>query len=168
MPIGMAMTLAISSEKMVRKKVGSARWASACSTGWLRKIDCPRSPLQKIADEVHILHRDRLIEPKLLAQGGDVRSGRFRSEHDGSRITGRDANDDEDDRHHQEHHDDHADKALKYVTEHLGGLILFADVSQEWARTDGSSSAPIAIASLLERHVPEVGPRRRREPFKLR
>ncbi|CLQ51617.1 Uncharacterised protein [Mycobacterium tuberculosis] len=44
MPIGRAMTLAMASEKMVRKKVGSARSRSAEVTGMLRKIDWPRSP----------------------------------------------------------------------------------------------------------------------------
>ncbi|MCY1250583.1 hypothetical protein D9M72_642360 [compost metagenome] len=44
MPIGSAMPLAIRIENSVRKKVGSARSASAEVTGWLRKIDWPRSP----------------------------------------------------------------------------------------------------------------------------
>ena len=42
--VGSAMMPAITSEKIVKKKVGSARSSSADVTGILRKIDCPRSP----------------------------------------------------------------------------------------------------------------------------
>ncbi|MNL84858.1 hypothetical protein D3C87_2129650 [compost metagenome] len=44
MPIGNAIRLAMTSEKIVRKKVGSARSSNAEVTGMFRKIDCPRSP----------------------------------------------------------------------------------------------------------------------------
>jgi hypothetical protein len=39
-PISVAMTI----EKSVRKKVGSARSSNACVTGRCRKIDWPRLP----------------------------------------------------------------------------------------------------------------------------
>jgi hypothetical protein len=38
------MPAAIATENSARNAVGSARWASACSTGICRKIDCPRLP----------------------------------------------------------------------------------------------------------------------------
>ena len=73
MPIGMRDERRRSAiENRVRKKVGSARSARAGRTGLLRKIDWPRSPRSELAEEEHVLHGERPVEPEAGAQRRDV------------------------------------------------------------------------------------------------
>ena len=114
MPTGMAMTLAINSENIVRKKVGSARWASAVSTGWLRKMDWPRSPLNRLPKKYADIAREWTDRarvccaarrcPAAVASGPSITAagspGVTRTMMKTIVTT-------------SEHHDDHAEKALE-------------------------------------------------------
>jgi hypothetical protein len=51
MPQGTPISVAMTIEKRVRKKVGSARSSNACVTGRCKKIDWPRLPWTSSASQ---------------------------------------------------------------------------------------------------------------------
>ena len=71
MPTGSAMALAMMSDISVSSSVGSARSASADSTGLFMKMDCPRSPWTSLPSQPRTARR-RAVQSELRAQRVDI------------------------------------------------------------------------------------------------
>ena len=98
MPIGMAMTPAISDREQGQEE---GRLGALGQGGEHRQVEEDRLAeiaAQQLAEEEHVLHGERLVEPEPRAQRRDVCRRGVGPEHDGGGIARRDAHDDEDDR----------------------------------------------------------------------
>ena len=108
------MTIAIEASCIVTGSFCSTRSSTFC----LMRIDSPRSPVSTPLIQIDVLHRDRLIEPILLADLLDHLGVAVLARHDQRGIAGQQLLQREDQHRHEEQRRDELQQALGEEGEH--------------------------------------------------
>ena len=132
------------SVQVASARVGSTRWAISSATVFLKKKLSPKLPCRTLPIQMANCVPDRLVEPELVADVGDLVGGGVVAGDHRRRIARRQPQHEEDEhRHHREHGDD-GDETTGDEIEHFSSCMHLAAFP---LRGDARGLRPLGMTS---------------------